>query len=157
MDRSRLKEVDGLSTGTYGEPARLRSAAAPARADGLSAESSVDLDRIREILYGAERRDSDKRFAAIEERVEANAVQAGLEIQRRMEAFEEQLKSELRSLASELTAAQRQSADTLEAVVRELQGEMDQVGCDRCTVGPKHRLKNHLVQHPNVPGPVVAA
>ncbi len=126
MDRSHLKEVEGLSNGSYSDPARIRPAA-PNRNEGIGAESSVDLDRIREILYGNERRDTERRMAELEERIEAHTVQSELEIQRRMEAFEEQMKGELRSLASEISAAQRQGADTVEAIARDLKSSLDQV------------------------------
>lgn len=127
MDRSHLKGVEpnGLDNG------RLRPAAVPSTGNGradavpMAAEALGDLEKIRDILFGAEHRESERRFAELESRLEAQAVHAELEIQRRMEAFEEQIKEEVHTLGTEITTAQQVSADRLDKLGAELKGAMD--------------------------------
>ncbi len=132
MDRSHLKGVEPASTSNGVDTSRLRSSvgsvvpAANGRADTppLGAEALVDLEKIRDILFGVERRESDRRFAELEQRVEEQAVQSELAIQQRMEAFEEQIKEEVRTLGTEITTAQQVSADRLDKLAVEVKGSM---------------------------------
>ncbi len=134
MDRSHLKGVEPVSPSNGVDTSRLRSTAgagsvmptANGRAETapLGADALVGLEQIRDILLGAERQESDRRFAELEQRVEAQAVQSELAIQQHMEAFEEQIKEEVRTLGTEITTAQQVSADRLDKLAIELKGSM---------------------------------
>ncbi len=135
MDRSHLKGVDPATTANGLDHSRLRPAGgsvAPAvngrsESPPIAAEALMDLEKIRDILFGAERRESDRRFADLEQRLEGQAVQSELEIQRRMEAFEELIKEEVRALGTEITTAQQVSADRLDKLASELRASMSEV------------------------------
>ncbi len=155
MERSHLKGVEpAASNGT--DSARLRptnGAAANGRADSspIAAEALLDLEKIRDILFGAERRESDRRFADLESRLEAQAVQSELEIQRRMEAFEEQIKEEVRNLGTEITTAQQVSADRLDKLAAELRSAMDDMTSrveelSTRTLSAEQELRDQLAQ-----------
>jgi hypothetical protein len=124
-DRRQLK---GVSTpGPLAAVDRLIRQPGSAGHEGLMPESLTDLERIREILYGSERRDSEKRLVDLEQRMEEHATRMDLEIQSRMEAFENQIKQEVRTLGSEISSEQRRRADALEATGRDLTAAMDKL------------------------------
>lgn len=131
MERSHLKGLEPAANGL--DTSRLRPSAAPASPVAArsevprGADPMVDLEKIRDILFGAERRESDRRFAELEQRLEDQAMRAELEIQQRMEAFEEQLKAEVRAMGAELGAAQQQSAERLDRRAEDLRGAMARV------------------------------
>jgi len=131
MDRSHLKGVEPASATNGLDVGRLRPAAVTSTGNGrgdavpLAAEALGDLAKIRDILFGAEHRESERRFADLESRLEAQAVHAELEIQRRMEAFEEQIKEEVRTLGTEITTAQQVSADRLDKLANEVRTALD--------------------------------
>ena len=127
MEPANLKQASHSVTGNGAEALRPASgtfASAGGHADGVSADAFVDLEKIRDILFGAERRESERKLSDLEGRVEAQAVKADLELQRHMEAFEDQIKAELRTIANEISESQRKSADTLELMARELRSSM---------------------------------
>ncbi len=128
MDRAHLKQANGPAAANPGD-ATLRPANGSfvGRTEGLAADAFVDLEKIRDILFGAERRESERKLAEFEKRLEAQAVQADLELQRHMEAFEEQIKAEVHSIANEISANQRKSADNLETLARELRASMNEI------------------------------
>jgi chromosome segregation ATPase len=132
MERSHLKGLEPAAANGL-DTARLRpSAAVPAPANSRAevprgADPMVDLEKIRDILFGAERRESDRRFAELEQRLEEQAMRAELEIQQRMEAFEEQLKAEVRAMGAELGAAQQHSAERLDRLAEDLRASMARV------------------------------
>lgn len=133
MERSHLKGVEPATAGNGLDTSRLRPATAAAAAASSRTETvrgadpMVDLEKIRDILFGVERRESDRRFAELEQRLEDQAIRAELEIQQRMEAFEEQLKAEVRTIGADLNAAQQQSAERLDHLAAELKAAMAQV------------------------------
>lgn len=81
--------------------------------NGVVTESPVvadtgNVDKIRDILFGAQMRDYDRRFASLEERLLRESSELREELQRRMTATEQFLRGELESLSGELSAEQRE-------------------------------------------------
>jgi Fe-S cluster assembly scaffold protein SufB len=124
-ERPQLKEVTAAPA-SLADHARRPLAAAPS-SEGITGEALKDLDRIREILYGSEKRDASRRLEQMEQRLESFATRMDTEIQRRMEAFEEQIKEEVRGLAAEISAEQRRSGDLVETMLRQYQGAIEQM------------------------------
>ncbi len=122
VDRPQLKEVAAAMPSSIAERRPVA-----ALGDGLTGEALKDLERIREILYGSEKRDASRRLEAMEQRLESFATRMDTEIQRRMEAFEEQIKEEVRAIAGEMSAEQRRRAETVESTLREFQSAIEQM------------------------------
>lgn len=83
-----------------------------AEADELSGGGSVD--KIREILFGIQMRDYEKRFVRLEERLLKESIDLREETKQRFDALELYIKHELEALAERLVAEQNTRADSLE-------------------------------------------
>ncbi|HZI87056.1 MAG TPA: hypothetical protein VFD48_09490, partial [Pyrinomonadaceae bacterium] len=92
-----------------------------------------NVDKIREILFGGQMRDYDKRFARLEERLlkESNELREGN--RRSLEALETFVKNEFASLANRLQMEQqsRESSDQnlsreLQEAIRSVEGKLTQ-------------------------------
>ncbi len=68
---------------------------------------SGNVDKIRDILFGAQMRDYDRRFATLEERLLRESAELRDDLQRRLTATEQFLRKELEVLSGELSAEQR--------------------------------------------------
>ncbi|HEX4936143.1 MAG TPA: hypothetical protein VFV33_23340, partial [Gemmatimonadaceae bacterium] len=66
-----------------------------------------NVDKIRDILFGSQMRDYDRRFSGVEERLLRESGELREEMSRRLSASEQHLRHELESLAGTLSAEQR--------------------------------------------------
>lgn len=96
-------------------------AAAPREAE------SGNVDKIRDILFGAQMRDYDRRFSGLEERLLQEATTLREEVAQRLGATEQYVRRELDALTAQLSAEQRdrtqavrETTDALTNVNREL-------------------------------------
>ncbi|MBK6486907.1 MAG: hypothetical protein IPF98_08565 [Gemmatimonadetes bacterium] len=71
------------------------------------AADTGNVDKIRDILFGAQMRDYDRRFATLEERLLRESSETREDLQRRLSATEQFLRSELEALSGALSAEQR--------------------------------------------------
>jgi exonuclease VII large subunit len=96
-------------------PAEVKNAEIPANAE------TGNVDKIREILFGGQMRDYDKRFARLEERLlkESNELREGN--RRSLEALETFVKNEFASLANRLQMEQQSREGSDQNLSRELQ------------------------------------
>ena len=83
-----------------------------AESDELTSGGSVD--KIREILFGIQMRDYEKRFVRLEERLLKEASDLRDETKQRFDSLEIYIKNELEALGERLTAEQNARADSLE-------------------------------------------
>ena len=67
-----------------------------------------NVDKIRDILFGAQMRDYDRRFATLEERLLREASELREDLQRRVSATEQFLRGELDALSGALSNEQRE-------------------------------------------------
>lgn len=67
-----------------------------------------NVDKIRDILFGSQMRDYDRRFAQTEERLQREASNLREDLGRRMLATEQYLRSELEALTASLKAEERE-------------------------------------------------
>ncbi|MGQ0647095.1 MAG: hypothetical protein ACT4P7_05960 [Gemmatimonadaceae bacterium] len=86
-----------------------------------------NVDKIRDILFGSQMRDYDRRFAATEERLQRESGNLREDLGRRMLATEQYLRAELDALTGSLKAEERdrlqgvrEAMDTLAMLNREL-------------------------------------
>ena len=79
------------------------NAAADPAAPGNGLANPNNLERTREILFGPNLREMEKRFTRIEERLTREVAEAREEFRRRLEQFEAHFKSEIESLSGHLS------------------------------------------------------
>lgn len=81
---------------------------------------AASLDKVRDILFGHQMRDVDRRFARLEERMAKDARDLKDEIKRRLDAFEQFVKGETESLSSQVRSEQAERAEGDAKQAREL-------------------------------------
>jgi len=74
-------------------------------------ESSVSVDKIRDLLFGNQMQDYDRRFAQLEERFQQRLKEIESEAARNLSAFESNSKKQVDSLAGQLRDEKEQRAD----------------------------------------------
>lgn len=79
-----------------------------------------NIDKIRDILFGQQVRESERRFAKIEDRFNQEMAVMREENKKRLSALEEYIKGEVKSLTERLAAEQNSRTDS----VKELSGEL---------------------------------
>jgi DNA anti-recombination protein RmuC len=84
-------------------------------------QAGSNLDKVREILFGAQARDYDKRLIRIEERIAKEAVDLRDEVRRRFDSLESFVKQELDSLGNRITGEHDQRSEALRVLSRELE------------------------------------
>jgi Zn-dependent oligopeptidase len=87
-----------------------------------SAESAVSVDKIRDLLFGNQMQDYDRRFAQLEERFQQRLKEIESEAARNLSAFESNSKKQVDSLAAQLRDEKEQRADgdkEIERMLRE--------------------------------------
>jgi DNA repair exonuclease SbcCD ATPase subunit len=85
--------------------------------DELSAGS---LDKVRDILFGAQVRDADRRFVRLEERIAKESAELKEDVRKRLSALEQFVKQELDALADRLKSEHEARADADKEQSREL-------------------------------------
>jgi len=89
--------------------------------DGTAPQSeSGNVDKIREILFGGQMRDYDKKFARLEERLIKESAELREDTKRSVGALETFVKNEFEALSSRLQAEQQTREGAVEGVSREL-------------------------------------
>lgn len=79
-----------------------------------------NIDKIRDILFGSQSRDFERRFSRMEERMTKEVSDLRDETRRKLDALEEFIKGEVKSLTDRLGSEQNSRADA----VKELAGEL---------------------------------
>ena len=70
-----------------------------------------NLDKVRDILFGAQVREQDKQFKRIDERISKETTEMREEMRRRFDSLEQYMKSELESLVASLKDERTQRVD----------------------------------------------
>jgi len=91
-----------------------------AEPSGEDLAGSGNVDKIRDILFGTQMRDYEKRFARLEERLLKESGDLREEMKRRFEALESYLKQELEALTDRLKAEQDERAASIDKTTGEL-------------------------------------
>ena len=95
------------------------------QADGKGAGNQLaeggNIDKIREILFGVQMRDYEKRFSRLEERLLKESSDLRDETHRRFDALEMFVKNEFEALTERLQSEQRSRDEAVQNVSRDLQ------------------------------------
>ena len=104
--------------------AREDPATAPDRVGGLphpdDRSASGNLDKIRDILFGAQAREHDRRFAQLEQHLIREASDLRNDLKRRFESLEVYIKKEVEALTSRQTKEQETRGESVTKLTQEL-------------------------------------
>ncbi len=89
-------------------------------APGQEQVSPGNIDKIRDILFGAQMRDYDRRFTRLEERLVKEASDLRDETRRRFDSLESFIKQEVAALTDRIKAENQQRSQSGEDLTREL-------------------------------------
>lgn len=79
-----------------------------------------NLDKVRDILFGGQMRDYDRRFAKLEERLARDTAELKEDVKKRLAALEEFIKNEADTLATRIKAEHDERTDATKDLSREL-------------------------------------
>lgn len=88
-------------------------------AEESGAERAGNVDKIRDILFGSQMRDYDRRFGRFEERLLKEAADLREDIKRRFEALDGFVRGELATLSERLQKEQGERSEALKELTRE--------------------------------------
>jgi hypothetical protein len=112
---------DGFQTG---EPnvsmAPAPQAAAVDGAGGSDESGGANLDKVRDILFGAQMRIVDRRFAQLEERITTQAAELADQLRRQLAALEDLVKRNADALGQRLTSESEYRSEATSRLTREL-------------------------------------
>lgn len=91
------------------------------RRGGGALDEGGNIDKIREILFGVQMRDNEKRFSRIEERLLKESADLRDDTRKRFEALEAFVRSEFEALSDQLKAEQRARDESAQNLARDLQ------------------------------------
>ena len=106
------------------KPDRPQSPAGSAVAESRAAmpleDSSGNIDKVRDILFGGQMRDYDRRFSRLEERLVQETAELKEDVRRRLSALEQFVKGETTSLADRIKTENDERTDATRDLSREL-------------------------------------
>jgi Skp family chaperone for outer membrane proteins len=88
---------------------------------GAALSEASNIDKIRDILFGVQMRDYEKRFSRLEERLLKESNDLRDETRKRFDALETFVNSEFEAMTARLQSEQRTRDDSVQALSRELQ------------------------------------
>jgi seryl-tRNA synthetase len=106
--------VDTTSPSQAHHPAVTDAASQPA--EDLA---SGNIDKVRDILFGGQMRDYERRFVRLEERLVQETGDLKEELRRRMAALEQFVKQEAESLSDRISTEQNERADAARAIAQD--------------------------------------
>jgi hypothetical protein len=95
-------------------------AADPGRPVAGDAAGAANLDKVREILFGVQVRDFERRFARLEERLVKETNELKEDVKKRLEALESYARQESEALAAQIKGEQDARSDAHRDLSREL-------------------------------------
>ncbi len=118
---------------------------------GAQQAESGNVDKIREILFGGQMREYDKRFARLEERLVKESVELREDTKKAVEALEVFVKREFEAIINRLQAEQLSRENSVDGVSRELMYttkalETKIAQFDNHTIQAQRELRNQLLE-----------
>lgn len=108
-------------------PAKTPSPGVDTTADDLAEAGPDNVEKIRDIIFGGQMRDYDRRFSRLEERVLKETSDLRSEITRRLQELEDFAKQEFEAVAGRITEEQVERANANKLLSRDLGKLSDQV------------------------------
>ena len=90
------------------------------KGDGAGPEAAGNVDKIRDILFGSQMRDYDKKFGRFEERLAGETAELREEMKRRFASLEAYVKNEVTALADQLKVEKGERGEADKDLGREL-------------------------------------
>jgi hypothetical protein len=87
--------------------------------DAEGTERAGNVDKIRDILFGSQMRDYDRRFARFEERLLKETADLRDDVKRRFETLESFIRAEIEGLGERLQKEQQERTEALKELTRE--------------------------------------
>jgi DNA anti-recombination protein RmuC len=87
-----------------------------------------NLDKVRDLLFGGQMRDYDRKFARLEERLVKETTELRDDVKKRLAALEGYMKAEIESLSDRLRAEQDARGAVAKDLARELHETAQQLG-----------------------------
>jgi hypothetical protein len=126
IELKKPKECEAMSTAEKEAAMSATDGASPEpnrkQADGNpSLNEANNIDKIRDILFGVQMRDYEKRFSRLEERLLKESADLRDETRKRFESLETFVKSEFEAMTGRLQSEQRTRDDSVQTLSREIQ------------------------------------
>jgi seryl-tRNA synthetase len=112
--------------------------------------SPGNIEKIRDILFGAQMRDYDRRFGRLEEKLLKETADLREETRRRFDSLENFIKQEIAALSDRVKAENQQSSQASEEITRELRDTARSIGqkinqLDEQTANQNRELREHIL------------
>jgi hypothetical protein len=125
MSTAEKEAAIGTSDGTAVEPTHNQTDGAGAAAITTTASPSLNetsnIDKIRDILFGVQMRDYEKRFSRLEERLLKESQDLRDETRKRFDSLETFVRSEFEAVTGRLQSEQRTRDESVQHLSRDLQ------------------------------------
>ncbi len=82
--------------------------------------NAASLDKVRDILFGVQLKDVDRRFARLEDRLAKETADLKDDLRKRLAALEQYVKGEVDALSERIKSEQEQRTDVVAQLTREL-------------------------------------
>ncbi len=118
-------------------------------AAGESSSEGNNLDKIRDILFGAQVRDHERRFTRLETQLLAEAAQLRNDLKQRFAALEQYIRKEVEALTAKLSDEQQARTANVGQVTKDLQAlagtlQTSAAALKSQTAQAQHKLENEL-------------
>ena len=117
-----MEKPESRKGGKANQEAAMKEGLESSRSKPMGTElpEGANIDKIRDILFGAQRREFEKRLSRLEERLTKEATDLRDEIRRRFDAIENYAKKEIESLGERLKTEQVERIQAVKEVAKEL-------------------------------------
>ena len=124
---SKSKKKIGPSVSKEMPDAPRSEAAAENRTRGEEVADASSVDRIRDIIFGNQMQDYDRRFTRLEERILQEIQELREDTSNRLDSIETYIKKEVDSLNDRIKAEQDKRAETVNKVAKELKDTLKSI------------------------------
>jgi len=118
MSKAELKKIN--SSGAEAGRAGATEISNKSQLPGVESPEGGSIDKIRDILFGSQSRELEKKMARLEERLTKESADLRDEIKRRFDSLEGFTKKEIESLSDRLKTEQAERIEVLKEISREL-------------------------------------
>lgn len=99
----------------------------PVDAPGDNDGGTESLEKVRDILFGAQNRETDKRFKRIEDRVEHECRELRDEFRKRLDSLEQYFRGEVQSLTDRIRTEQKERTAAVKDLSKEIIGAVKEM------------------------------
>ena len=115
-----MNTLDPQTKKSASSPNETAARAPASKGETAGPETAGNVDKIRDILFGSQMRDYEKKFGRFEERLAGETAELREEIKRRFASLEAYVKNEFTALADQLKAEKGERVEADKELGREL-------------------------------------